>query len=598
MNLESHKPQRTLADFADIATDWFWETDAEHRFVYFSDRIEKALGIQKAHFLGKLRTSMSKHTRSSASWRKHVLDLKAHRAFTDFEYAITHPDRAEPLWVRISGRPLFSADGVFLGYRGIGHEITDERETIAQLQKTNGILAERNQELTETRRALERSANEDSLTGLLNRRAFERDIAEALGVVGNLVVLLHIDLDRFKWINDTLGHPAGDRVLVKVAERIRNLASGIGPAYRIGGDEFQIVLADNAELARARWMADALIDAMDNPISIDGQTTVVGSSIGIAFGRGGQMTPSQLISNADIALYESKRAGRGCVRELTPCILEQLAARRKLSSQIPNAIAAGEFVPFFQPQIDASNGKVIGAEALARWQHPEHGLLAPAAFLDIATEMGLVPAIDRSMMKQALGFAKQARAEGLSLPSISVNLSIGRLTEPDLMSDIERFWTDQKCALGIELLETTSFDELQQESDVSETIDRLRAMGIRIEIDDFGSGRASITGLLHVRPHRVKIDRSLVQAAVRDPVKRNVVSAILDMTRALGIGVLAEGVEDNTEIAIIRALGCEHFQGYAYARPLSAADFTAYLRQKGKRPKMQTAGPMDLPKLA
>jgi predicted signal transduction protein with EAL and GGDEF domain len=385
-------------------------------------------------------------------------------------------------------------------------------------------------------------------------------------------------------------------VLIKASERIRNIASGTGPAYRIGGDEFLVVLADNAEIERARWMADALVEAMEAPIRIGQQKVTIGASIGMALGTGRAMTPQQLIANADIALYEAKRQGRGCVRELTPRMLTQLAARRQLASELPRAIEAGEFIPFYQPQVDAGVGKVIGAEALARWQHPTHGVLAPVAFLDIAAEMGLVAAIDRSMMQQALDFAARATRQGLPLSSISVNLSAGRLADPQLVDDIDTCWQDRRCKLVIELLETIGFDDLQQEALINQNLKRLREMGVGIDTDDFGSGRASITGLLQINPDRLKIDRKLIQAAVRDPVKRNVVSAILDMSRALEIDVLAEGVETFDDVAVIRNLGCDKFQGYAYARPLPETEFCAYLHSMAPLHKTQTAGPKDLPK--
>ncbi|MEJ8562461.1 EAL domain-containing protein [Yoonia sp. GPGPB17] len=589
---------RNLEDFAEIASDWFWETDANHRFTFFSGKLESVLKINRKDVLGHHRVNLAEATLQEPKWQTHLADLDARRIFRNFEYQYRRPADGKMLWFRVSGQPRFDASGAFIGYRGVGNDITAEVEALEDLTTANAALAERNMELNETRRALERSANQDSLTNLLNRRAFERDLNEALAVPGKEVILMHIDLDRFKWINDTLGHQAGDAVLTTVAERIRHLASGTAPVYRVGGDEFQIVLADNADLDRARWIGDAVLEALSAPIWVGRQNTSTGASLGIACGIGGEITPSELTANADIALYDAKRGGRGCIRELTGQRLSQMAARRQLASEIPHALKNGEFIPFYQPQIDADTGAIIGVEALARWQHPEHGLLAPAAFLDLAAELGLVAALDRCMLEKALEFAGSVGDMNLHLPSISVNLSAGRLIDPHLVDDIEKYWTNRQCKLSIELLETISFDALQQETLVSENLDRLRAIGVQIETDDFGSGRASITSLLQVRPDRLKIDRKLIQAAVHDPVQRTVVSAILEMTRALGIETLAEGVETEQDVAIIRALGCRLFQGYAYARPLSEADFCTFLSEKATVSKTRTAGPLDLPKLA
>ena len=590
--------QRNLEDFAGIASDWFWETDADHRFTYFSSRMEEVTKVCAASILGSRRNKVVGADFGQSNWDAHLEDLNCHRPFRNFEYAIDRPTDGSRLWLRVAGQPLFDDDGTFLGYRGTGHDITHEREAMARLEESHAALAERNDELMEARRELERRANQDSLTSLLNRRAFERDLEEALSVVGNDVILLHIDLDRFKWINDTLGHPAGDAVLVAVSYRIKHIASGVGPVYRVGGDEFVVVLADNAELDTARWIADAILEAVDAPIMVEQHETSVGASVGIAVGTGGQIGPRQLISNADIALYEAKKSGRGRARELTPRLLARIAADRQKASELQRAIEYGEIIPFYQPQVHAGSGAVIGVEALARWQHPTEGLLGPGAFLGIAADMGLVAAIDRSMMQQALRFSEWMMAAGLHLPSVSINLSAGRLRDPRLINDIEENWTDRRCKLSIELLETISFDGLQQEPLMADNLKALRAMGVGIETDDFGSGRASITSLLRVRPDRLKIDRHLVQAAVRDPIKRTVFSAILDMTEALGIEVLAEGVEDKNDIAVIRQLGCEMFQGYAFAKPMPEDAFRAYLIAQNQQLKTQTAGPKDLPKRA
>ncbi|WP_100369369.1 putative bifunctional diguanylate cyclase/phosphodiesterase [Yoonia maricola] len=574
---------RKLEDFAEIASDWFWESDAAHRMSYLSGRVETVLKIKISDVLGATRAKVSGAQKPDEGWAEHFADLEARRPFRNFEYSFIRPDDGEKLWLRISGHPIFDSAGLFKGYRGIGHDVTAELETMRRLKESNAALAERNTELTQVRRALERSANEDSLTGLLNRRAFERDLEEALSVENNTVILIHIDLDRFKWVNDTLGHPAGDAVLVTAAERLRHIASGIGPVYRVGGDEFLVVLADNAEIESARWISDSILEIMENPIPIERQNTSVGASIGIAAGLGGKFSPQQLIANADIALYEAKKDGRGCARELTPDMLGQIAAKRQLASQIAAAIQNDQIIPFFQPQIDAETNAVIGAEVLARWQHPELGLLAPNAFIDAATELGIVADIDRCMMQKALAFAERSLAAGLNLTSVSINLSAGRLTDPNLVSEVGACWTNRTCRLSIELLETISFDELQRETIVAENIAQLRAMGVKIEMDDFGSGRASITSLLSVRPDRIKIDRHLVQAATRDPMKRQAVSAILEMARALDIESLAEGVETEEDIAVIRGLGCHLFQGYVYARPLPAAGFVDFLRQRQTR---------------
>ncbi|MDX8350596.1 EAL domain-containing protein [Cognatiyoonia sp. IB215446] len=568
---------RDLEDFAGIASDWFWETDAEHRFTYFSGRMEEVTKIPKAEILGRRRDIVASDRADLAKWDEHIADLNACRPFKDFEYSINRRTDGSVLWMRVAGQPLFADDGTFIGYRGTGHDITHEKEAMQRLVETNTQLAERNRELDETRNALERAAYVDALTGLRNRRSFERDLKLVLDNAYASVGLLHVDLDRFKWVNDTLGHPAGDTVLSEAARRISIVVSDKGAVYRVGGDEFLIIMQDGVTSDLAQWVGDAIVEAMAAPICHGNQRATVGASVGFAIAKNGCVSPSRLLANADVALYAAKRGGRNMVCETTSEMEAQIRADRRLAADIPAAIERQEFVAYFQPQVNVGTGAVVGAEALVRWQHPELGLLLPGTFLDSAAELGLLAEIDRHMLRQALDTAARLKQQGLILPSVSVNISAARLVDPELPKEIDEIWVDRSCRLAVELLETIYFDESRETPQFEENLTQLREMGVRIETDDFGSGRASITGLLKIWPDRLKVDRSLIQAAVTEPVKRSIVSAILDMTRGLGIEAMAEGVETQNDIDVIRALGCNIFQGYALSRPLNEADLATFL---------------------
>lgn len=594
----SNKKFRNLEDFAGIASDWFWETDAEHRFTYFSDRMEEVTKMSAKAIIGTQRTSVARTTLADPMWRDHFADLDAHRPFRNFEYSLQRPTDGSIMWLRIAGQPQFDKSGTFTGYRGTGHDITIETEAMRKQAESIATLAERNAELDEARRALERNAYEDALTGLLNRRAFERDLAAALRTARMRTWLLHIDLDRFKWVNDTLGHQAGDAVLMAAAKRITTAVNDLGKVYRVGGDEFMVVLTDDTTADQATMIGDSIIEAMTTPVEHEQRRATVGASIGIAFGTAGHMTPAKLVANADVALYEAKRNGRNTLCQVTPQMQARMQAHRQLVSDIPLALERREFIPFFQPQVHIGTGAVVGAEALVRWFHPELGLLQPGAFLGAAAELGLVAEIDRLMLKQALDTANRLRMRGLVLPSVSVNISAARLMDPTLPDEIEELWIDRSCKLCIELLETIYFDESHETPQFFENLNRLREIGVRIETDDFGSGRASITGLLKIRPDRLKIDRTLIRSAVTDPITRSVVASILEMTRGLGIEAMAEGVETHEDIEAIRTLGCNIFQGYALSHPLSEADLANYLASRHQAPQKQSAGPLDLPKRA
>ena len=341
-----------------------------------------------------------------------------------------------------------------------------------------------------------------------------------------------------------------------------------------------VILAAKIDANQAAIIGDSIIESMDIPVDHEQRRVTVGASIGLAFGLAGSMSSAKLVANADVALYEAKASGRNTLCQVTPEMQARMQAHRRMATDIPLAIERCEFTPYFQPQIDVGTGAVVGAEALARWFHPTLGILQPGVFLDAASELGLVADIDRLILRQALETAHSVKQQGLVLPSVSVNISAARLMDPTLLDDIERLWTDRNCRLCIELLETIYFDEGRDAPQFAENLNKLREIGVQIETDDFGSGRASITGLLKIRPDRLKIDRSLIQSAVTDTGTRSVVAAILDMTRGLGIDAMAEGVETEADIETISALGCNIFQGYALSHPLSEADLIDYLQAR------------------
>lgn len=578
MATQDNKIIRNLDDFSGMASDWFWETDADHRFCYFSRRMAEVTKFDIAALLGKKRDVIPHESLNDPKWRAHHADLAARRPFRNFEYMMRRPHDGTLLWIRIAGEPQFDAEGAFLGYRGVGHDITAEKLSMQRLEETNAALAERNAELNAVRRRLERSANEDALTGLLNRRAFERDITDALEQSGEAVSLLHIDLDRFKWVNDTFGHAAGDSVLKTAAARIQLTLDGIGRSYRVGGDEFMIVLRNPDPLELPVWLGDRIIDAIAEPFPISKQCVTIGASIGVATVSGEKAPAQLLISRADAALYEAKNGGRNMVCQVTPQLQQKIDDRRQLAAEIPRALERQEFVPHFQPQIDICDGTVIGAEALVRWMHPTRGLLLPADFLQSATELGLIDRIDHSIMKAALEASARLADAGYPLPSLSVNVSEARLTDPQLPRQIDALWVDRNCQLCIELLETIYFDETNENDQFNNNLSALRSMGVRIDTDDFGTGRASLTSLLKIAPDRLKIDKSLVQEVVYSPQKRSLVKAILEMANALHIDCLAEGVETQEDIDAIVALGCSKFQGFALCWPKSEADLPTFFK--------------------
>ena len=594
---------RNLEDFAAIASDWFWETDSALRFTYFSARFEEVTSIKAADLIGKRRDDVTAEDATDPRWQSHFDDLANRRPFRDFEYQVRRPHVPGPLWIRIAGQPLFDEAGQFLGYRGTGHDVTAEKTAMLRLEQSNATLQERNRQLDEARQLIERAAFEDSLTGLANRRAFERDLERATTTPGVRVGLLHIDLDRFKWVNDTFGHPAGDEVLRQAATRLQAATSDCGTIYRIGGDEFTVILQHDVTSDQADWVGDSIVDTMNKPISVAPQQIVTGASVGVAVSDAGPTDRDSLIRNADMALYAAKRRGRGAACRITAAQMDRIDDQRRLVGDIPAALERGEFIPYFQPQLDANTNRIIGVEALVRWQHPKRGLLLPGAFIDVASTLGLMGEIDRVVLRESMAAVNRLAAMGLVLPALSVNISETRLLDPQFPTEVAEHWTERRCQLCLELLETIYFDEMADNLHFAQALRKLRNLGVAIDIDDFGSGRASITGLIKIRPDRLKIDRGLIKAAIDDPGKRGIISAIVDIAGALQITCIAEGVENTADIDVICGLGCTVFQGFTVAYPLCESDLAAFLAahdlmQDQEEAETKTAGHEGLPKIA
>ncbi|MEL6959973.1 MAG: sensor domain-containing diguanylate cyclase [Pseudomonadota bacterium] len=306
--------QRNLEDFAGIASDWFWETDADHRFVYFSAGLEEVTGVPISEMIGHRRDLSPLVADTTADFEAHLDDLRNHRSFRNFEYRVKLRSTDDYRWVRVSGEPVFDDVGNFLGYRGAGHNITDEKRALEKLEIANAALRARNAELNKLRRELELAAFEDPLTGLRNRRAFDTAIDAALAVERPAIALLLVDLDQFKIINDTYGHPAGDMALVTTAERLAQHCPTEAEAFRIGGDEFAVLFSNCFRPSIASDLADTILNAMFQPISFGDTDFSCAVSVGIAHSYAPNTSPSQLIARADAALYDAKHDGRNCAR--------------------------------------------------------------------------------------------------------------------------------------------------------------------------------------------------------------------------------------------------------------------------------------------
>lgn len=425
------------------------------------------------------------------------------------------------------------------------------------------------------RQEIQHQALHDALTGLPNRRSADALIGRLSGEAGaENFTLLHIDVDRFKEINDTLGHDAGDAVLREVAAILTGMLGLSDRAFRIGGDEFLIHREGDVPEEDTSRLAGAIIEAMNRPIDYQGHACRIGASIGIAHGRDAKGEGSATLMNADIALYEAKSNGKNRYVYFAARLQEQTINRKKLSDQLHEALEREEFIPYYQPQYFSETGALRGIETLCRWNHPELGLLSPDDFMAQAEASMLVGRIDRILQRKAAEDLAMLRARGHVIPKISFNVSTDRLMHADFAEGLIAA-AGHGTTVAVELLESMSLDSISES--VRFALDALKERRIGIEIDDFGSCRASIAGLIAIGPDAMKIDGVIVAPITVSEQHLRLVRAIIDIGRTLGIEVIAERVETEEHARILREAGCAVLQGYALAQPMSAAALAVFL---------------------
>lgn len=443
------------------------------------------------------------------------------------------------------------------------------------------LVDARNAELEMAKARLEFNALHDALTGLPNRRYLDNVLAEHAATSesdNKSVALLHVDLDRFKQINDTLGHVAGDDMLKHVAKLLRSSIGEDDFVARVGGDEFIVVsVTGQDDLLSLSQKADAIIDSISEPVPYHGQILRFGASVGIAVEHGDKVIAKDLLVNSDIALYRAKETSKGGKQFFSKEIQAEIVSANQLSDDILRGIELQEFISFYQPQFDARSHELVGVEALVRWNHPEKGILPPSSFMKIAGNLNVVKTIDRMMLERAVEDLDRWSVAGLSIPKASVNVSAHRLSDIELIDGL-RAMNIKPGTISFELVESIFLDETDH-AYVS-NLDEIRKLGIDIEIDDFGTGHASIVSLLNLNPNCLKIDRQFVTPIAEAPEKRRLVSTIVEMGKSLGIKVVAEGVETIEQAHILRKLGCDVLQGYVFAKPMPAAELEKFVKRQ------------------
>ncbi|HET9352418.1 MAG TPA: EAL domain-containing protein [Sphingomicrobium sp.] len=556
---QSARAEGLIEEFESSEKGWFWETTRDGTLSYISDSVARALGRDPADLLGRPFTDLtSTETADGSATSERTLGfyLSSHVAFQDL---IVRAKTKNEIWWSISGRPVHNELGHFFGFRGFASDLTKMRQSEVELDKM---------------------ARQDALTGLANRQALRRALDDAL--VGAIrrkhrCSVFLLDLDRFKAVNDTLGHPAGDTLLRLVALRLTDEVGGQGQVGRLGGDEFQVVLPSMSSQAELATLAQAIIDSVSRPYTINGNLVSIGTSIGIVTSDYDDRTSDDLMRDADLALYAAKAAGKGCFRFFAPEMHEAARERQLMESDLRIALEKGQLHVVYQPQVDASSEAVTGFEALVRWDHPEHGPVSPAVFIPLAEEIRLIDEIGEWVLRTAC-------AEAATWPkhiTVAVNLSPVQFKSPALPSMVRMVLGDTDLPANRLELEITEGVFLSNDDHVHEMIDSLKNIGLKLALEDFGTGYSSLSYLQRVPFDKLKIDRSFVSGA-SDPDSRNaaLIRAMVGLASDLKMRTIAEGVETQEELALVRSLGCPLVQGYIFGRPMTA-EVARALAKKG-----------------
>jgi diguanylate cyclase (GGDEF)-like protein/PAS domain S-box-containing protein len=444
---------------------------------------------------------------------------------------------------------------------------------------------------------LAHQAFHDSLTGLSNRAVFRDRVDHALARTarnGLAVSVLLLDLDGFKMINDSLGHDAGDELLIAVGGRLQACARSSDTVARLGGDEFVILLEDEGNQTRATAVADRLLRQLTDPFEVRGREVFVRASIGIALGGDSSATPDELIRNADTAMYEAKSAGKGRYEIFHPIMHAQALRQFEIQADLQRAVTANEFVLHYQPIVNIATGTAGGVEALVRWQHPKRGLLPPIEFIPIAEDTGVIVEIGNWVLREACRQAAGWRANSES-PDLwmSVNLSTRQLMEPDVVEVVRATLEETGLPASALVLEITEGTLMQ---DMGSTVEKLRALkdlGVRLAIDDFGTGSSSLGYLRQFPVDVIKIDKSFVdEVATSGSQGPALVRAIIELAQTLRMDTVAEGIELTEQAEQLGYAGCHTGQGFLFARPLTPEAMQAFLRQGGNASAAEAIGEM------
>ncbi|HEY0959082.1 MAG TPA: EAL domain-containing protein [Novosphingobium sp.] len=543
-----------LREFEEGEADWLWQIDPARRVRTVSPRFAFALGLDTADIEGQpfiqlIAGSAWETGQFPSSLHDLAERLKRRESFSNLLVRVTI--NGQQRWWELSGTPKTDDNGVFNGFRGVGSDVTEQRESAEKIAYL---------------------ARYDTLTGLPNRMMLNEALADALGYAEKWrtrCAFLMIDLDRFKAVNDSLGHMIGDQLLALVSQRLKELMSANEVCGRLGGDEFAIVIRDASDLGCVDHIAHKVIERLSQPYEIDHHTLYVGASIGSAVGLRDGSTVETLMRNADLALYRSKEEGGSAHYTYEPALHAHAEERRRLEFSLRRALDRGEMQLHYQPVVAAHGENIVSFEALLRWNSPEHGFVSPAKFIPLAEDTRLIVPIGEWVLREAC-------REATNWPEhikVAVNVSGEQLLDPNFTASVVGALSNSGLSANRLDVEVTESIFLRDATLARDSLEKIMALGCGVSLDDFGTGYSSLGYLRRLRFSTIKVDRSFVQGAAQGNAESlAIIRAVVAMADSLEMSTTAEGVETENELAVVRELGCRNIQGYYFGRPMPAHD--------------------------
>ncbi|HEX9812880.1 MAG TPA: EAL domain-containing protein [Burkholderiales bacterium] len=555
---ESEERFRALAN---LSSDWYWELDTGFRFIRVEGRyVEGGEAAVGEEILGKTRWETGLKIEDEGGWPAHRKVLEAQRSFRDVVMYRTYADSATRYFFA-SGEPLLDQNGGFAGYRGVGRDITERKKAEARIQYL---------------------ATHDGLTDLPNRVMFNELLRLAVETAKRYerqFAVFFIDLDRFKFVNDTLGHEAGDVLLREMSSRFKDCLRASDVVARLGGDEFVVLVQEVNDIAQVSAVARKILSAAIKPVEILGQECRVTASVGIALYPGDATEDQSLMKHADMAMYLAKEEGKNNFQFYSKDIKTQSLERMTLETQLRHALDRNEFTLHYQAKVDFKTGRINGVEALLRWQNAELGSVSPIRFIPVAEETGLIIPIGRWVLRTACAQNVAWQRQGLPPICVAVNLSMRQFADPDLLTDITAALKDTGMAperLELELTESMVMQNIER---TVKLLTAIKNMGVRLAIDDFGTGYSSLAQIKRFPLDTLKVDRSFIRELQHHSEDQAITEAIIAMGKTLSLTVVAEGVETPEQEQFLRAHACDEMQGYYFSKPVAPEDFASLLRE-------------------